>query len=330
MNAYMNAFYNLITPTPKIPLKNNNLIIDGNEEDIRENDNSFTRLTKYDAYYLQEIANIRSILPWFIITFGLIGNLFILIVFLKKSRRTTSSGFCFCALAISDIIALIFMLLRSLLKLQVVGNVALACKFIKFIYYSSLQISSWFLVLLTVDRLIAVLFVFKYGAWSKRRHIVKLLILIIFTILFMNSHLLLFVSSQVRTQDETIYPKKLMTTTTWSKRVPRYSCYCNENDYPIYYKYFYSKWDVYHSIIYGFFPFLIILASNVAIILKLTVLKKQEYHQNSNQKENKYIRIVVVVFFVVQIKTNNNHAIEYCIYIFDFNKSCLLVHGCFL
>ena len=68
MNAYMNAFYNLITPTPKIPLKNNNLIIDGNEEDIRENDNSFTRLTKYDAYYLQEIANIRSILPWFIIT----------------------------------------------------------------------------------------------------------------------------------------------------------------------------------------------------------------------------------------------------------------------
>jgi hypothetical protein len=262
-----------------------NLVIDGNEEDIRDTDSSTTHLTKYDLFYLDEIKNIRSILPWFLIVFGLIGNIFILIVFLKKSRRSTSTGFCFIALAISDSIALIFMLLRSLLNLQILGNVSLACKFIKFIYYSSLQISSWCLVLLTLDRLIAVLFIFRYNTWSKKLHALKLLILIVSIILLVNMHLLIFVGSKVRQQDETIYPKNRLIITTTKlpglkpNKQPRYVCYCDQKEFPLYYRFIYSKWDVYHSIIYGALPFFIILCSNIAIILKLTILKNKTFRK---------------------------------------------------
>ena len=262
-----------------------NLVIDGNEEDIRDSDSGSTHLTKYDLFYLNEIKNIRSILPWFLIVFGLIGNIFILVVFLKKSRRSTSSGFCFIALAISDSIALIFMLLRSLLNLQILGNVSLACKFIKFIYYSSLQISSWCLVLLTLDRLMAVLFIFRYNTWSKKLHVLKLLILIVVIILLVNMHLLIFVGSKVRQQDETIYPKNRLIKTTTKlpslkpNKQPRYVCYCDQQEFPLYYRFIYSKWDVYHSFIYGALPFLIILSSNIAIILKLTILKNKSFRK---------------------------------------------------
>jgi hypothetical protein len=275
-----------------------NLVIDGNEEDIRDTDSTSTHLTIYDLFYLDQIKNIRSILPWFLIVFGLMGNMLILVVFLKKSRRSTSSGFCFVALAISDSIALIFMLLRSLLNLQILGNVSLACKFIKFIYYSSLQISSWCLVLLTFDRLIAVLFIFRYNTWSKKLHALKLLILIVFVILLINMHLLIFVSSKVRQQDETIYPKNRLIKTTTKLTVlkpnkqPRYVCYCDQKEFPLYYRFIYSKWDVYHSIIYGALPFLIILASNIAIILKLTILKNKSFRKtpvnSSINKTRKY------------------------------------------
>lgn len=126
-------------------------------------------LTDYELNYIYKIRNIRTILPWFIVTLGLIGNIFILIIFIKKKtkRGFSSNAFCFCALAINDTIALIFMLMRSFLKLHILSNLALSCKLVKFIYFTSLQISSWCLVLLTIDRLIAVTFIFKYKKWSK-------------------------------------------------------------------------------------------------------------------------------------------------------------------
>jgi hypothetical protein len=78
-----------------------------------------------DIYYLTQLKNVRMTLPWIILTFGLVGNLFILMIFLSKSRRRTSNAFCFNALAISDLFALIFMLMSSMLNLKIVAHVSL-------------------------------------------------------------------------------------------------------------------------------------------------------------------------------------------------------------
>lgn len=186
----------------------------GSETNLEDNHNvdHDIYLTSYDLFYLNQIRLMRIIWPWFILTFGLIGNVFILMIFFKK--KFTSNGFCFVALALSDLMALFFMLLRSMLKLQIVSNVSATCKIIKYVYHVSLQISSWCLVLLTIDRLIAVCFVFKYSTWCKKWHAIKVLIAIIITIILVNVHLLVYVSSDVFKDSNYMKP----TTTSSTKK----------------------------------------------------------------------------------------------------------------
>lgn len=134
-----------------------------------------------DLPYVYRIKYIRTIVPWVLLAFGMVGNGFIIAVFLRKrsgkhERRMSSNAFCFCALAIADSLALIFMLTRSLMLTEFIKNFSLTCKLFKFTYYTSLQISSWCLVLLTIDRLIAVVFVFKYQTWAKLSWTRKILV----------------------------------------------------------------------------------------------------------------------------------------------------------
>ena len=254
-----------------------------------------------DIYYLQELKNVRMTMPWIIISLGIIGNLFILMIFLKKSKRATSNGFCFNALAISDTAALIFMLLSSLLNLKVVAHRTISCKLIKYFYFISLQASSWSLVVLSLDRVIAVCFVFKYHTWCKKRLAPKLLLFIFAIILCANLHLLVFVEAdvyQVITDivDDLINElSKVKTATSSPSPIPSqsvYSCRVDPNKYSFYFRFIYSYWDIYHAIIYGILPFLIILTCNVMIILKLTKLNKKKFRKTSrNPIKNKRVDI---------------------------------------
>ncbi len=202
----------------------------------------------------------------------MIGNVFILSIFLKKSRRLTSNAFCFNALAISDILALIFMLMSSMLNLKIVAHRAVTCKLIKYLYNISLQTSSWCLVLLTIDRLIAVCYVFKYQTWCKRWYAMKLLFGIVAFILIVNMHLLIFVDAGVyNVLTET---NGLTTTASSVISTSVHSCYVDTEKYTFYFKYIYSYWDLYHAIIYGILPFLIILICNVMIVVRLSKLTK--------------------------------------------------------
>ncbi|RNA34640.1 G-coupled receptor -like protein [Brachionus plicatilis] len=242
---------------------------------------SIFNFSSNELEYVYRIRSIRHTLPWFIVSFGLIGNFFIIFIFLnRKKRGFSSNAFCFCALAITDSMALIFMLLQSMLSLNVVSNLSVACKLIKFIYYSSLQLSSWCLVLLTIDRLIAVLFIFKYKSWNKKFWAPKILIGIIVCIILLNLHIAIMTESQIKKKD--IYD--LITTkkpsnfrlASFKEDKPKLICSVNSVKFPIYSKLIFDNWDIYHAIIYGGLPFLIILVSNIAIILKLSFLKNSK------------------------------------------------------
>ncbi|CAF0758738.1 unnamed protein product [Brachionus calyciflorus] len=241
--------------------------------------------TSYDLKYIYRIQSIRQILPWFIISIGIIGNLFILLIFIKRKtpKGFSSNAFCFCALAISDSLALIFMLLRSMIKLNVMSDMTIACKLIKFTYHFSLQVSSWCLVLLSIDRLIAVAFIFKYKKWSKNYSVIKILIVFILMIVLFNIHLIVFTESKVKKDDIFDYTTKKISskfqTTSKMTLKQKYACTVDSIRFPNYSKFIFDKWDIYHGIIYGAFPFLIILACNIIIILKLTFLKNSQFIQ---------------------------------------------------
>lgn len=263
------------------------LVLNGEHNKFGPLSEPFATFSEYDLNYIYKIKSIRRILPWFIITFGLIGNAFILMIFLRKrtKKRFSSNAFCFCALAISDSIALVFMLMRSMLKLHILNNLTLSCKLIKFIYHVSLQISSWCLVLLTLDRLIAVMFIFKYNKWSKKFHVVFILIAIVMSIILINLHLVIFVKSELKQEDIYDYTTTkrsilIRSTTTTVKPVkfkPKFTCGVDSSAFPFYSKYIYTKWDIYHAIIYGALPFILILTANIIIILKLTFLKNVNF-----------------------------------------------------
>ena len=214
--------------------------------------------------HLLYMRQIRLYMPWLIVVPGLLGNLFILMIFMKRARRYTSNGICFSALAIADSLALIFMLLRALLKLHILKNLSMTCKLIKYIYHVSLQLSSWCLVVLTIDRLIAILFVFKYMNWCKRFYSLRMLIVIVLLILVLNAHIVVFRDA-----------KQVMVGKQRSDS-PKYTCSVDETRHPFYFKYVYLKWELYHSIVYGAIPFLIIFISNISIIIKLNVLRKNK------------------------------------------------------
>ncbi len=94
--------------------------------------------TDSDFAYMHHIDQLRRVMPGIITSFGLLGNLLILVIFLRQSarHRFNSNSLCFCVLAIADSCALIFMLMRSLLTLQMIGNVAASCKIIKYVVRS--------------------------------------------------------------------------------------------------------------------------------------------------------------------------------------------------
>jgi hypothetical protein len=324
-------------PNKVTTFKPKSFLIEGSNQ-IYENfnfddPNSHSITSPDDYFFMKEIDNIRLILPWFIFTIGLIGNSLILIIFLRPSalRYFNSNSFCFCALAISDLIALIFMVLRSLLTSDLIGNVAASCKIIKFIYYSSLQISAWCLVLLTLDRLIAVMFVFKYITWSKKWHSVKVLVAIVITILLINLHILIYVTAdtidhnnparppQIIGRPDNFVPSNLYPNSVLSQnsqfhphsaqrqavvplssnrqpqqqqhqRSTKYVCQVDRHRFPTYFKYIYSKWDIYHAAIYGALPFIIILISNILIIYKLKFFRNSKVNkspvQSSDDQQN--------------------------------------------
>ena len=238
--------------------------------------------------YVYRIQSIRYSLPWFIVTFGLIGNFFIGLIFIRrKTRGFSSNAFCFCTLAIIDSMALVFMLLQSMLSLHILNNLSVACKLIKFIFYSSLQLSSWSLVLLTIDRLIAVSFIFKYKTWNKKFWAPKIFIGIFVCIILLNFHILIMTESQIKKKDiYDIIPTKKFSSwnskfTSFQKNEQKLTCSVNRIKYPFYSKYIFDNWDIYHALIYGGLPFLIIFISNVVIILKLGSLKKSKISKNN-------------------------------------------------
>lgn len=136
---------------------------------------------------------IRLIVLPILMAFGIPGNILSIII-LYRLRKCQRSTYLVC-LAVADLCVLCFSEMPDwiimLFRIRVNGGGSLVCRIQSFVYYSSLHISSWMLVLVTAERLCSVMFPHKVRILFSPARAVLSVVLIIVSILCLNSHCLL-------------------------------------------------------------------------------------------------------------------------------------------
>ena len=106
---------------------------------------------------------IRLIVPPILMTVGIPGNILSIIV-LYRLRKAQPSTYLLC-LAVSDLILLSVWVpldwIGSAIRINSVDKNGIFCRVLAFGYFSGIQISSWMLILVTIERVCSVLYPHK-------------------------------------------------------------------------------------------------------------------------------------------------------------------------
>lgn len=193
------------------------------------------------------------IFPMFHVVFGTFGNVVTAVVIFRNFRKITSTSVVLFALTCSDTIFLYTTPLRNwflhVFKLDIRGFSLVGCKVIILFVYSCYQASSWFLVVLTAERLFCILRPHKVKLYFTARNATIAVCVISLVIIGQNSHVLYgFGNDPV---DEFL---------------GREDCIITEEDYVDFYKN-YLHWI--HFIVGYLLPCLSIIFGNSLIIYKL-------------------------------------------------------------
>jgi len=170
----------------------------------------------------------------------------------------------------------------------------ISCRILSFIAFVSLQLSSWYLALVSLDRCLNIHFLFWNRQFGRADRAVYIILSVTIIIALINSHLL-FLNGY---QQSNCIP--------FEKRTC-FICYSRLND-PYY---IFPKWEQIHVIIYNLIPFTIMLISNYFIIrrsvssnsqrISSSVHKKgsSKNYRQRKQKQLTYLLLFVTCFFVL-------------------------------
>ena len=125
----------------------------------------------------------------------------------------------------------------------------LACRLISFIGFVSLQLSSWYLTLVSIDRCFNIQFLFWHRQLGRASRSVYIILGLTLIIILLNSHLL--VLNGYQQSNCTPYAKRTC-----------FICYARLADR----HYIFPKWEKIHVVIYNLIPFSIMLVSTCFII----------------------------------------------------------------
>lgn len=165
----------------------------------------------------------------------------------------------------------------------------IACRILSFIGFVSLQLSSWYLTLVSVDRCLNLHFLFWHRQTGQANRAVHIILCVTMIIVLINSHLLFFNGYE----QSNCQPFQKRTCII---------CYTHIND-PYY---IFPKWEKIHVIIYNLIPFLIMFVSNYFIIRRSIPSKiprlSLPYENNyrlRKQRQLTYLLLLVIILFVV-------------------------------
>ncbi|CAF4063650.1 unnamed protein product [Adineta steineri] len=242
-----------------------------------------------------------AIYALFLIIIGTIGNILTIIILLRPNLRQYTTMRYLIAVAIADLSSLYSWNLNLFYKHLInpyqndlEDSSILLCRFISFMAFVSLQLSSWYLTLVSLDRCLNIHFLFWHRKIGRANYVIYITLIVTIIIVLINSHLL-FLNGY---QQSNCIPFKKRTCII---------CYSHPND-PYY---IFPKWEKIHVIIYNLIPFSIMLISNCFIIRRsipstmirtVSIDTKKRLSQNYRQRKQKrltYLLLFVTFLFVL-------------------------------
>ncbi|CAF3514116.1 unnamed protein product [Rotaria sp. Silwood1] len=226
-----------------------------------------------------------------LIIIGTIGNILTIIILLRPLLRKHTTMRYLIAVAVADFCSLYSWNLNLFYKHLInpyqndLEDLSIiSCRIISFIAFVSLELSSWFLTLVSVDRCLSIHFLFWPRKLGRPSYAVFIILTVTITIILTNSHLL-FLNGY---KEKNCIP--------YEKRTC-FICYASLND-PYY---IFPKWEKIHVIIYNLIPFSIMLVSNCFIIrraIAVTSLINTRKNSNQTDRQRKQKQLTYLLLFV--------------------------------
>ena len=211
-------------------------------------------------------------------------------------RRMTSSTSCFyiANLAICDTLVIFFKWLYVILSLYHPNQTSWECKVTNYLMNVAVISSVWLVVLMTVERCIAVIWPLKISGWvnMKRARIVVSILYVIQAAF--NSFYLVAVVSKLDFRN-------------------RMSCTFHES-HMLFYK---SVWSVIGMVFYAYIPQILIFILNIVIIIKLAEARKEQAEMRnaprSEQSQGQITAMLLMVSITFFVLTNPYTIFYLCI-----------------
>ncbi|CAF1942730.1 unnamed protein product [Rotaria magnacalcarata] len=241
------------------------------------------------------ILYVISVYALLLIIVGTIGNILTIIILFRPSLRQHTTMRYLIAVATADLCSLYSWNLNLFYKHLINPNQndledlsVISCRCLSFLAFVSLELSSWFLTLVSVDRCLSIYFLFWHRKWGRAKYANYIILTLTATIILTNSHLL-FLNGY-----------KQLNCIPHGKRTC-IICYSNLHD-PYY---IFPKWEKIHVIVYNIIPFSIMCISNSFIIRRAVAsivnIKKNanQSHRQHKQKQLTYLLLFVTFLFVL-------------------------------
>ena len=147
---------------------------------------------------------LEEIVPLLLILFGIIGNTFSFMVFSRKQFKNMSLNYIFRLMTITDTLTVIQIIHRVLKynsrDLRLISS--FLCKSLDYMTYSLIPVKGWFMVLIAIERFIAIKYNMKYLALKS----IKIQLLVAFVILTLNcvENIPVYISSNLRVMNNSL------------------------------------------------------------------------------------------------------------------------------
>ncbi|KAL8602059.1 hypothetical protein ACOMHN_007329 [Nucella lapillus] len=227
---------------------------------------------QWPAYVLFTASKyMKYICPPVLFLLGSFGNVMTIIIMRRMFMEAATNNIYFIALAASDVVCLtnatIPLWLSHLLGYDVTGAHDLLCKGSMFLLYLASCSSCWFLVCLTVQRAMSVVWPHRVNLMCTRRTVVGI-VAAIPTLLSVFFSRYIFFRERVVNRNSTVY-------------------YCTMTEY--YVSSIQLIFSQIEPVLYTFVPYILIALSNVVLVWKLTMSLKKTgrrlTHGDSEQVE---------------------------------------------
>lgn len=204
---------------------------------------------------------IMKIVPIILLTIGTIGNVFSIVVLLRKRLRKSTTSLYLTVLAVSDLTVIYSGLSRHWIKhvynFDVRHMSEISCKVNVFITYLALYFSSWLLVAVTIERVLVVWFPMN-AKFRSNKKIAACVICVLFTVLVVFDAHILYGRKDIIVFEGNTTKIKL--------------CYYMDEEYRLFYKQVFPWIDL---ALFSGIPFCMLLIGNILIAIKLLSTKKR-------------------------------------------------------